>query len=270
MDSDERLCRRDCRPGLAVTIDKRSIAEKAPRPERHVAVVVVGAGAAGVAAAIEAARAGVEVLLIDENPIDNDMMAMDVPLYFGQRMQPSVRNRALMMERVVETNPALAEAHEAGVDVQLGTYVWGAFVNGPTVRELPGPMLGLADDRRSWLVGYDRLIVAAGARDVAMGFPGWERAGAMGANGAVSLLTRYRALGSQRMVIVGSGDLGLRTATLALESGVAVAGIVEVANTVRGDEAIARSLASRGVPLYTAHTIREARGRVGEIGRAHV
>ncbi|PYM41156.1 MAG: pyridine nucleotide-disulfide oxidoreductase, partial [Candidatus Rokuibacteriota bacterium] len=265
MDSDERLCRRDCRPGLAVTIDKRSIAEKAPRPERHVAVVVVGAGAAGVAAAIEAARAGVEVLLIDENPIDNDMMAMDVPLYFGQRMQPSVRNRALMMERVVETNPALAEAHEAGVDVQLGTYVWGAFVNGPTVRELPGPMLGLADDRRSWLVGYDRLIVAAGARDVAMGFPGWERAGAMGANGAVSLLTRYRALGSQRMVIVGSGDLGLRTAALALESGVAVAGIVEVANTVRGDEAIARSLAGRGVPLYTAHTIREARGRVGEI-----
>jgi thioredoxin reductase len=228
-------------------------------------VVVVGAGAAGVAAAIEAARAGVEVLLIDENPIDNDMMAMDVPLYFGQRMQASVRNRALMMERVVATNPALAEAHEAGVDVQLGTYVWGAFVNGPTVRELPGPMLGLADDRRSWLVGYDRLIVAAGARDVAMGFPGWERAGAMGANGAVSLLTRYRALASKRMVIVGSGDLGLRTAALALESGVAVAGIVEVAHAVRGDEEIGRSLASRGVPFYTAHTIREARGRVGEI-----
>ena len=228
-------------------------------------MVVVGAGAAGVAAAIEAARAGVEVLLIDENPIDNDMMAMDVPLYFGQRMEGSVRNRALMMERVVATNPALAEAHEAGVDVQLGTYVWGAFVNGPTVRELPGPMLGLADDRRSWLVGYDRLIVAAGARDVAMGFPGWERAGAMGANGAVSLLTRYRALGSKRMVIVGSGDLGLRTAALALESGVAVAGIVEVADAVRGDEEIARSLAGRGVPFYTAHTIREARGRVGEI-----
>ena len=248
-----------------MTVDKRSIADKAPRPERHVAVIVVGAGAAGVVAAIEAARAGVEVLLIDENPVDNDMMAMDVPLYFGQRMQPSVRNRALMMERVVETNPALAEAHEAGVDVQLGTYVWGAFVNGPTVRELPGPMLGLADDRRSWLVGYDRLIVAAGARDVAIGFPGWERAGAMGANGAVSLLTRYRALGSQRMVIVGSGDLGLRTAALALESGVAVAGIVEVTNAVRGDEEIVRSLASRGVSFYTAHTIREARGRVGEI-----
>src|SRR6267143_3728809 len=105
--------------------DRRSIADKAPRPERHVALVVVGAGAAGVAAAIEAARAGVEVLLVDEHPVDNDMMAMDVPLCFGQRMQPSVRNRALMLERVVESNPALASAHEAGVDVQLGTCVWG-------------------------------------------------------------------------------------------------------------------------------------------------
>ena len=136
-------------------IDPRSIADKAPRPERHVAVVVVGAGAAGVAAAIAAARSGAEVLLVDENPIDNDMMAMDVPLYFGQRMQPSVRNRALMLARVVDANPELARAHEAGVDVALGTYVWGAFVNGRAVRELPGPMLGLADDRRSWLLSSD-------------------------------------------------------------------------------------------------------------------
>jgi thioredoxin reductase len=246
-------------------IDPRSVADKPPAVERHVAVVVVGAGAAGVAAAIAAARSGAEVLLVDENPVDNDMMAMDVPLYFGQRMQPSVRNRALMMERVVEANPALAEAHEAGVDVQLGTYVWGAFVNGPTVRELPGPLLGLADDRRSWLVGYDRLVVAAGARDVAMGFPGWERAGAMGASGAWSLLTRYRAFAAHGMVVVGSGSLGLGTAALALQQGVEIAGVVEVGEVVRGDPAVAATLTARGVPIYTSHTIREARGKVGEV-----
>jgi thioredoxin reductase len=251
-------------------IDRRSIRDKAPRPERHVAVVVVGAGVAGTAAAIEAARAGAPVLLVDENPVDNDMMAMDVPLYFGQRMQASVRNHALMLERIVEANPALALAHEAGVDVQLGTYVWGAFTNGPTVRELPGPMLGLADERRSWLVGYDRLIVAAGARDVALGFPGWERAGVMGAHGAHSLLTRYGALAAQRMLIVGSGDLGLRTAALALERGVAVAGVVEVGDNVRGDPAVAESLARQGVPFYASHTMREARGHVGEVEAAMI
>jgi thioredoxin reductase len=190
---------------------------------------------------------------------------MDVPLYFGQRMQPVVRNRALMMERVVEANAALAEAYEAGVDVQLGTYVWGAFVNGPTVRELPGPLLGLADDRRSWLVRYDRLVVAAGARDVALGFPGWERAGAMGANGAWSLLTRYRAFAAHRMVLVGSGSLGLGTANLALQQDVEIAGVIEVGDTVRGDPALGAALTARGVPIYTSHTIREARGKVGEV-----
>ena len=245
--------------------DPRSISGKLPPPDRHVPLVVVGAGAAGVAAAIEAARAGVDVMLVDEHPVDNDMMAMDVPLCFGQRMDGSVRNRALMLERVVETNPDLAAAHEAGVDVQLGTYVWGAFVNGPTMQELSGSMLGLADDRRSWLVGYDRLVVAAGARDVLLGFPGWERAGTLGAAGAAALLGRYRALAARRLLVLGSGELGLRTAMLALEHGVEVAGIVEIDAQVRGDAALAKTLAGRGVPFFTAHTIQAARGRTGEI-----
>src|SRR5947207_13460463 len=245
--------------------DPRSIAGKLPAPDRHVPLVVLGAGAAGVAAAIEAARAGVEVVLVDEHPVDNDMMAMDVPLCFGQRMDGSVRNRALMLERVVETNPDLAAAHEAGVDVQLGTYVWGAFVNGPAVQELPVPMLGLADDRRSWLLGYDRLIVNAGARDVLLGFPGWERAGTLGASGAAALLTRYRALAARRLLVIGSGVLGLHTAALALEHGVEIAGVVEVEAHVRGEASEAKRLAERGVPFFTAHTIREARSRTGEI-----
>src|SRR5262249_10751660 len=238
---------------------------KGPRADRHVPLVVVGAGAAGVAAAVEAARSGVETLLVDEHPVDNDMMAMDVPLCFGQRMQPAVRNRALMLERVVETNPALASADDAGVDVQLGTYVWGAFVGGPTVQELPSPMLGLADERRSSLVSYDRLIIATGARDVLLGFAGWERAGTLGAGGAAALITRYRALSARHLVIVGSGALGLHTAALALDHGIDVAGVIEVESRVRGDEAAAKALGERGVPFFTDHTIRAARGRVGEI-----
>lgn len=245
--------------------DPRSIAGKAPAAEQHAPLVVVGAGAAGVAAATEAARAGVEVVLLDENPVSHDMMAMDVPLLFGQRMSPSLRNRGLALERVVEASPALAEAAEAGVDVQLGTCVWGAFGNGPTARELEGPMLGLSDEERSWLLGYDRLIVAAGARDLGMAFRGWEKAGTLGANGAHALMTRYRGLASRRMVVVGSGTLGLHTAALALERGVEVVGVVEVSPEVRGDEALRRRLTRQGVRLHTAHTVKEACGATGEV-----
>ena len=127
-------------------------------------LVIVGAGAAGTAAAIEAAQAGVQVTLIDENPIGMSMMGLDVPLYFGKRTMDSLDDRALMLQRVAAANDALAGAERVGVDVQLGTCVWGAFRNTETSKTLDGPQLGLADDKRSWMIKYDRLIVAAGSR----------------------------------------------------------------------------------------------------------
>ena len=136
---------------------------------------------------------------------------MDVPLYFGQRMSAAVRDRGVMLERVVRANAALEEAIDAGVEVELGVSVWGAFRPGPTMRAL-GPCLGVADLSRSWLVGYDRLIVAAGARDLVLAFRGWEKAGTMGAAGALALLTRYQACAARRMVVLGSGPLGLAVA----------------------------------------------------------
>jgi hypothetical protein len=67
------------------------------------------------------------------------------------------------------------------------------------------------------------------------------------------------------MVVVGSGRLGLRVATLALEHGVDVAAVVEVGARVRGDQATARGLAARGVEMLTSHTVRQARGQTGEV-----
>lgn len=228
-------------------------------------LVVVGAGVSGTTAAIEAARAGVQVTLIDENPIPEPMAALNVPQFFGQRFNAALHDRALMLQRVGEANEALAEAEEAGVDVQLGTCVWGAFRNSDTSRVLDGPQLGLADRDRSWLIKYDRLIVAAGARDLGVAFAGWNLAGAMGANGAHALMHHYQALASRRMVVLGAGNLGLRTARMALNRGIEVAAVVDVAVSVSGDRALSTALQDKGVRLYTAHTVREAVGRDGEI-----
>ena len=167
-------------------------------------LVVVGAGVAGTAAAIEAARAGVEVTLVDENPISTATMGLDVPQFFGRRIDGALSNRAVMLERVIAANDDLAEAAAAGVDVQIGTCVWGAFRNSENSRALDGPQLGLADDRQSWTIKYDQLIVAAGARDLGMPFIGSDLAGAMGANGAYSLMSALR--GSD---LATDGDPGL-------------------------------------------------------------
>src|SRR5262245_22832166 len=203
-------------------VDPKSIAGKNPAPTRRVPLVVVGGGPAGVAAATAAARAGAQVLLLDEHPLDPELMAMDVPLFFGQRMSAAVRDRGVMLERVVRTNPGLEEAIEAGVEVELGVSVWGAFHPGPVMRELGGACVGVADQTRSWLVGYDQLIVAAGARDLNLAFRGWEKAGTMGAAAALTLLSRYQACAARRMVVLGSGPLGLAVATLAQARGMEV------------------------------------------------
>ncbi len=223
-------------------------------------LVIVGAGAAGTAAAIEAARTGVQVTLIDENPIGASMMGLDVPQFFGKRTMDALRNRAEMLERVAATSDSLAEAKAAGVDVQLGTCVWGAFRNTETSRQLDGPQLGLADDTQSWMIKFDRLIVAAGSRDVGMSFAGSDLAGAMGANGACSLMSRYQALASRRMVVLGSGNLGLSTARMALDCGIEVTAIVDVSSSARGDETLLAGLQEEGVELYTSHTVKEAAG----------
>ncbi len=228
-------------------------------------LLVVGAGVAGTAAAIEAARAGVRVTLVDENPIDYSMMRLDVPQFFGRRAADPLPDRDLLLERVVASNDDLAEAEAAGVEVRLGTCVWGAFRNSATSRVLDGPQLGLADAERSWMIKYDRLIVAAGARDLAMSFPGSGMAGVMGANGAHALMSRYQALTSRRMVVLGSGDLGLATAGMAQDCGVEVAAVVDVASSARGDEALVSRLQGAGVELYTSHTVKEAVGSAGEI-----
>ncbi len=228
-------------------------------------LVVVGAGVSGTAAAIEAARAGVRVTLIDENPIGISMMGLDVPQFFGKRTMGTLPSKDVMLERVAAANNALAEAEEAGVELQLGTCVWGAFRNFETSRVLDGPQLGLADDERSWMIKYDRLIVAAGSRDLGMSFPGSNMAGAMGANGAYSLMSRYQALTSRRMVVLGSGNLGLNTARMVRDRGVEVAAVVDVSSSARGDETLMTRLQSEGVKLYTSHTVKEAAGRADDI-----
>src|ERR1700730_16027049 len=113
--------------------DPASVAGTAPVAAQHVPLIVIGAGPAGLAAALTAARAGVTTMLIDEHPVASALMGLDVPFHFGQRMNGAVQDKARMIERIVETNPGLGEAFELGVDVRLGVYVAGAFANGPTV-----------------------------------------------------------------------------------------------------------------------------------------
>jgi thioredoxin reductase len=237
-------------------------------PETHYDTVVVGAGPSGIAAAIEAAGSGLRVLLVDENPVSGALMGNDVPLYFGGRMTAATQNTDRMLEAIFMSMPALESALDANVELLLGTTAWGVYRNGPGVASLPDQVVGLANAERSWLVGFDKIILATGARDLAMAFPGWNQPGVMGAAALQMLLTRYEAFAGRKVLILGSHDLALETAVLATERGVSVVGLVEVREAPQGSSDLIAKVEAAGINIRCGQHIASAEGGIDGIQSA--
>ncbi|HET7882684.1 MAG TPA: FAD-dependent oxidoreductase [Acetobacteraceae bacterium] len=236
--------------------DPKSVAGKQLPVDETTQLLVVGAGPAGVAAAAEAARLGVKVVLADENPVPAEVMGDEIPLHFGQRFSAAARNRTAMLEARIARDPSIAELFDAGVDVRLGTGVWGLYANGPGVAWLPGLVAGLQDGNRCSMLGCNRVIVAAGRRDMGLAFPAWDLPGVLGITAAQRLLERFDALDVRRAVILGTSAEALAVARSLRAAGVELAALVEVRSTPIGPASLLSEM--RDVPLLCSHSVRRA------------
>jgi thioredoxin reductase len=240
--------------------DPKSIAGTTLALHERTGVLVIGAGPAGLAAAMEAARLGHTVILIDENPLAPEAMGENLPLHFGGGMTQVVRNRTAMLEAIVASEPALAEAFDAGIDIRLGTACWGLYAPGPTVGWLPGPVAGLLEGDRTWMLGAERIIVASGRRDMGLAFAGWEKAGVMGATAALRLAQRYGALRARRAVVLGSTAETLAAALALRDTGVEIAALVDPGVAPVGPQALLAALADGGTRMLFGQAARRAEG----------
>ena len=223
-------------------------------------LVVIGSGSSGCACAIEAAGLGLDVTLVDEHPQAVTAMSFDAPYFYGSRLPAQLSDESAVADSVLGSNEPLMDALEAGVDVLTGTCAWGVFspdFGDPATR---GRQVGLADAERSWIVDYDYLVLAPGARDLVLSFPKWELPGVLGVKGASALLSRYGVLGGARVLVLGSGNAGLAFARDAQAAGLDIAAILEAEDKVVGDAALAAELEASGIPILLAHTICEALG----------
>jgi NADPH-dependent 2,4-dienoyl-CoA reductase/sulfur reductase-like enzyme len=174
-------------------------------------VVVVGAGPAGLAAARGARRLGASTLVIDEylRPGGQYYRASAI----AARKASEIPSTALKGHEQAEA------ARREGVVFRNGTTVWGTFPGGLLALDGPGP---------GEEVQARRLVLATGAHDRVMPFPGWTLPGVLTAGGAQALVKAHAVLPGQRVMVAGSGPFLLVVALELARAGATVE-IIEAA-----------------------------------------
>jgi len=171
-------------------------------------VVVAGAGPAGLAAAWRAATSGLRVAVVDDNPTAGGQ------IWRGERDKPSSSEARLWFQRIRSANIRFIPGARIFQQTQLG--------------QLQAETSGGVTKLR-----YTDLILATGARERFLPFPGWTLPNVMGAGGLQALVKTGLGISGKKIVIAGSGPLLLAVAAYLREHGANVLLIAEQASRSR-------------------------------------
>jgi len=204
------------------------VAADAPDPDRYdqvsrqTQVLVVGAGAAGVQAALAAAQGGQQVLLVEG----------------AAQLEPATAAR-------------LPDLKLAGVELLTACTVFGLYDHGlaTAVQAVAG-----AVRERLWQIRADRIILATGAFERPMLFPDNDRPGVMLASAVLRYATHYGVACGRRVVVATACDSGYVAAHGLMAAGVGVVAIVDHRSAAVID-------APAGVPVFRGSAIVAVQGQ---------
>lgn len=214
----------------------------------HVPVLIIGGGPAGLSAAIELGRRGIQTLLIDDKHRLGGKLVLQTHRFFGSIEAVFAGTRgidiATRLENEVRSFPAVRVWLQTAALAVYSDRKVGVLVEG----------------RRYVLVEPEILLVTAGAREKNLAFPGNTLPGVYGAGAFQTLVNRDLVKPTGRLFIVGGGNVGLIAGYHALQAEIAVVGLVEVLPECGGYKVHRDKLARLGVPIYTSHTVLSANG----------
>lgn len=209
-------------------------------------VVIIGGGPAGLAAAIEAKKDGCDVLLIDENRKAGGQLFKQLHKFFGSSAhRAGVRGIDIGKE-------LLEESEKSQVDVWL---------NSPCIGIFPDKRAAVLRDGKTEIVEAEKLLLCTGGAENPLRFPGWTLPGVMGAGAAQTMVNVQRVLPGKRILMVGSGNVGVIVAYQLLQAGADVVGIVEGMPRIGAYGVHAAKIRRAGIPFYLGYTIAEAKGK---------
>jgi sarcosine oxidase subunit alpha len=241
-----------------------------PDPDRyaqryaHCDVLIVGAGPAGIAAALAAADAGARVILCDETAEFGGSLLADTRARIDGQSGPGWVQESIA--RLATTNR---------VTLLTRTTAFGYFphnfvgLNQRLSDHLPTPQKGQWRERL-WQVRASAVVLAAGAIERPLVFPGNDRPGILLAGAAQTYLNRYGVRVGTRALIVTSCDDAYQTALDLKAAGVGIAAVADLRAEVAGP--LPDAARREGIEVLPASTVLGTEGdlRVHAVTLGHV
>lgn len=224
---------------------------------RHVDVLVVGAGPAGLAAAKAAADAGARVILAEEtNTLGGALLS---------EPEGSVSLGGKPSDATIETMAADLEANP-DVTVLTRTTAFGYYGDNfvglwerVTDHQAPSDRGTHVPRQKIWRVRAKQVILATGSLERPMVFDGNDRPGIMLAGAVRTFLNRYGVLCGHKALIFANNDSAWATAFDLQKAGSQIAAIVDVRRKISGE--LLQMAAERGIPIFAGSAIVGTKGR---------
>jgi len=178
----------------------------------HYPLVIIGAGPAGLAAAVIAAEHGLDVALLDEQPAPGGQ------IYRAMESIPAERAELLGTE-YQRGRKLVSALRDSSVDYFPDTQVWSLNHK----REI-----GLLHDKTPRMITADQVLLAGGAMERPVPFPGWTLPGVMNAGAGQILFKAHGIVPSDGVVLAGSGPLLLLLAWQYLHAGVKMKAVLDL------------------------------------------
>ncbi len=219
-----------------------------PILHKKIQVMIIGAGPAGLSAAIELGKAGIETLLVDDKEQSGGKLVLQTHRFFGSKDFVYAGTRGIDIATILSSEIE----HYPSVEVWLDS---------PAVAVFSDHKVGVLKDNRQYaLIDPEILLIATGAREKTLRFPGNTLPGILGAGAFQTLLNRDLVIPGKNYFVIGGGNVGLIAAYHALQAGIPIAGLVEFLPQCGGYKVHLDKIKRLGVPIYTSHTILRADG----------
>lgn len=213
----------------------------------EVECLIVGGGPAGLSAAIELGKAGVGVLVVDDKHALGGKLVLQTHKFFGSIEACHAGTRGI----------DIAERLERAVKALESVRIW---TNSVALAVFADRKVGVLREGHYVIVHPQVLLVATGAREKSLVFKGNTLPGVYGAGAFQTLVNRDLVRPTERLFVVGGGNVGLIAAYHALQAGIQVVGLCEAMAECGGYKVHKDKLHRMGVPIYTSHSVVSANG----------